>query len=576
MTDTTDTPKAPPTREQTARAEIGRTRVSPAVARTLAACFLVVIVAVPAARFACELLADASRLPQPLEAFRLLPAAVRAYQHKGGSTVENVLAANAATLRNIDHFAAALEDGSPQDRFLRPHVQAYMTCWAGLGTEQAYVGRQGWLFYRPDIDHVTGAGFLDRRHLAWRRVEGNEYTAPPQGDPRKAILQFHARLGRQGIRLVVVPTPLKPMIHGEKFSSRFDARGGVQANPSFEQFRQALEAAGVLVFDPAPILAEARARTGRDQFLRCDTHWTPEAMDLVAARLARFVAGRVELVPYRLRLARAAETVSGAGDIAAMLGLPDGRRLFGPQTVEIRPVLDTGGTLLWRPRKDAAVLLLGDSFTNVYSLEAMGWGHTAGLAEQLSFHMKRPIDRIARNDDGAFATRAALVRELAAGRDRLAGKKVVIWQFAARELSAGDWKLIDMTVGKPRPSNFIVLEAGSTRVVTATVSDVSPVPRPGSVPYRDHICQIHLTDLEDESGKPIPGREALVFMWSMRSKVLTPAGRYRQGQSVRLRIRAWEGVPERLHGRVNRSEFDDDEIADILGAPLCWGEEVRP
>ena len=30
--------------------------------------------------------------------------------------------------------------------------------------------------------------------------------------------------------------------------------------------------------------------------------------------------------------------------------------------------------------------------------------------------------------------------------DRLADKKVVVWQFAARELAVGDWKLLDMTL----------------------------------------------------------------------------------------------------------------------------------
>jgi hypothetical protein len=89
-------------------------------------------------------------------------------------------------------------------------------------------------------------------------------------------------------------------------------------------------------------------------------------------------------------------------------------------------------------------LLLGDSFTNVFSLEGMGWGAAAGLAPQLALALARPLDVIAQNDSGAFVTRQALARELAAGNDRLAGKRVVIWEFAARELSAGDWKRIEL------------------------------------------------------------------------------------------------------------------------------------
>ena len=86
------------------------------------------------------------------------------------------------------------------------------------------------------------------------------------------------------------------------------------------------------------------------------------------------------------------------------------------------------------------MLLLGDSFTNIYSLASMGWCDSAGLADQLSYSLGRPLDRIVQNDDGAFATRALLQR---AGPERLAGKRVVVWQFAARELVSGDWKVIE-------------------------------------------------------------------------------------------------------------------------------------
>jgi alginate O-acetyltransferase complex protein AlgJ len=60
------------------------------------------------------------------------------------------------------------------------------------------------------------------------------------------------------------------------------------------------------------------------------------------------------------------------------------------------------------------------------------------LVEQLSYVLRRPIDRIVQNDDGAFATRAMLSQS---GSDRLGGKRVVIYQFAARELAFGDWRL---------------------------------------------------------------------------------------------------------------------------------------
>lgn len=72
----------------------------------------------------------------------------------------------------------------------------------------------------------------------------------------------------------------------------------------------------------------------------------------------------------------------------------------------------------------------------------MGWGEGAGLAEHLAYHLGQPIDWIARNDAGAYATREMLSSQMAQGRNRLAGKRVVVWQFAARELAVGDWRSV--------------------------------------------------------------------------------------------------------------------------------------
>jgi alginate O-acetyltransferase complex protein AlgJ len=128
-----------------------------------------------------------------------------------------------------------------------------------------------------------------------------------------------------------------------------------------------------------------------------------------------------------------------------MLKLPDDQALFLPQSVTVEQVQDGSGAP-WEPDAKADVLLLGDSFTNIFTLEGMGWGVSAGLGPQLALALRRPLDVIAQNDSGAFATRQALARELGAGSDRLAGKRVVVWQFASRELSVGDWKLMDYTL----------------------------------------------------------------------------------------------------------------------------------
>jgi alginate O-acetyltransferase complex protein AlgJ len=291
-----------------------------------------------------------------------------------------------------------------------------------------------------------------------------------------------------------MPTPVKPVVHPEMFSSRYASRAEPLQNASHPRFREELaapakffgrfetllaagrdmpeararrqwfwplrrafagleparaelERAPVLVFDPAAELVRAARASGRPQYLATDTHWRPEAMGLVARRLAAFVRENVKLpdVP-RQAWRREQLAVKGLGDIAVMMKLPAGQRLYPPETAELGQLYLGQGEAQrqWRPEVAADVLLLGDSFSNIYSAAGMGWGEDAGLAEQLSFELGRPVDALVRNDSGAYATREMLSRELARGFDRLAGKRVVIWQFAARELAIGDWRMLDV------------------------------------------------------------------------------------------------------------------------------------
>jgi alginate O-acetyltransferase complex protein AlgJ len=323
-------------------------------------------------------------------------------------------------------------------RTLRPPAQLVLSSRTGAGNERVYIGREGWLFYRHDVEYLTNRGFLVPDVLSRRIAAASELDAPPQPDPRPAILAFHRELQAQGITLILMPTPVKPGIHPEKLNA--SARPSDQAiqNASFVEFTTWATANGLACFDPAPILVTAR-QSG-PQYLATDTHWRPEAMELVAERLAAFVEQRVSLPtasPTGFTIDE--REISNMGDTLAMLDLPANQQAFAQDRVLISRVLLPDGSA-WRSDRAADVLLLGDSFSNIYSLASMGWGDAAGFAEHLSYALDRPLDRIVQNDDAAFATREMLRR---GGAERLTGKRVVIWQFAARELASGDWKVIE-------------------------------------------------------------------------------------------------------------------------------------
>src|SRR4051812_21041629 len=116
-------------------------------------------------------------------------------------------------------------------------------------------------------------------------------------------------------------------------------------------------------------------------------------MEQVSKDLAHFVSGLVPLPPPATVPVQHAvpQPMSRVGDIVDMLKLPDDQTVFQPQSVTVHQVQDAEGNP-WQSDTAADVLLLGDSFSNIFSLEGMGWGEAAGLGPQLSLALGRPLD----------------------------------------------------------------------------------------------------------------------------------------------------------------------------------------
>jgi hypothetical protein len=619
-------------REEAAAVEIGRTTITRAQQYVLALFLLTVIYTVPLVqqakdtqRFLAGAPDRASAWPACFEIFSRIPKVFDVL--KGGvpgpgddvrpTQIGRLFDANSTMLRDINAYEDALADDSFLTKTILPHAQGFLTAALQAGNEKAYPGRGGWLFYRPDIDSLTGRGFLDEKILAARARSGSEWQRAPQPDPLIAIHQFHQQLAERGIRLVVMPTPVKPSIHPHQFAAHGEIGLSMPVhNPSYLQFEaelmdpqklftryasfldeydqlsdsrsrcswkyplaEALQRLVVrqenvpdqkiLYFNPSPLLL-SRAPDS-PQYLATDTHWRPEAARAVAQDLARFLSDGIELPPVDYPVTEETAPISNLGDIAGMLRLPDGQTTYPQEEVSVNRIQVNG--MDWRSDPTSDVLLLGDSFSNIYSLEEMGWGASAGFAEQLSAALKRPVDTLIRNDAGAHATREMLSRELARGNDRLAGKRVVIWQFAERELAVGDWRVdrSPMIVANSGPGHFLDVPPGPSITVRGMVQEASPAPRPGEVPYEDHVIYLHLTDLQVKDGPHLDDTHVLVAIMSMRKNVLTPAAQIRPGREIELRLRNYEEVddPFQVSG-LNSAELDSETAYEI---PV-WGETL--
>ena len=426
-------------REEIALIEVGHTTVSPSLARACVVAFVAMIMSAPLIEvvLAGRITGDASRTPWSILAALPRDVATGLWALPGEGAWARIIAANRTTLANLTSFESSLEDGSTLGRSLRPPAQLAMTRWLGAGNERVYPGREGWLFYRPDVEYLTGRGFLEPAALARRSRSGSERTTAIEPDPRKALLQLKSELDARGIALIVMPIPVKPTIHPGELAAPYRDRSTPLENPSHAALLEDLARAGLLVLDVSASLANAALAA--TQYLATDTHWRPESMELAAEALTAFIARHVSLpaVPdpgYRVERVEMQST----GDIVRMLDLPGDQTLYPTESVWLRRVLESDRQP-WRPSRNADVLVLGDSFSNIYSLASMGWGDAAGLVAQVSYLLRRPVDRVVQNDQGAFATRSMLRQP---GVDRLAGKRVVIYEFAARELAFGDWQIL--------------------------------------------------------------------------------------------------------------------------------------
>lgn len=465
--------------------------------------------------------------------------------------------ANRAALAGIEEFESSLEDSSQLVAAVRPATLDALLRFGGAGSEEAYVGRDGWLFYRPDVDALA----LSRRADAANAAEG--------------LASWAADLAERGVRLVFLPLPGKAAIHPEQLAVRGNEFAAPLVPRGLESFSADVAAAwqkvagerglpadaAPVVLDPASLLWQRKADGA--QFLRTDSHWTPDAMTAVAEQTAASIADLLGLalpaVPTSM-----VEEMRGTGDTAAMMELPEGSPFREVQSVAVTPVRNADGSS-WQPDRASPVLVVGDSYTNIYSAADLGWGASAGFAEQLSRLFGFDVDRLSRNDAGARSAREMVAAEAAKNPDWLAGKKVVIWPLAMREVAAGDWSAVKWPEARST-EEFLVVGPGQSRNITATVAAVGPLPQPGDTPYADYLTAVHLTGIDDT------GAQAVVYVRTMKDRQLLPTEALRPGSKVRAKLLSHEERADELDS-LNRGELED--VALLVETPN-FAEWISP
>ncbi len=461
------------------------------------------------------------------------------------------------TRNTLREFEKRLTQASGLQQYFQPRVQALLTEAGRFGNEKVTVGKNGWLYYTPGLQYLFGRPVLDPQVLAARAksMVDKDGVTDPHPNPLPALQQLADDCRKWGIHLIVVPMPDKAQFVPDPLGST-----GQLQNPDFEVFAESLEARGVEV---------VRIRRGNytGQFLKQDTHWTPTLMDEVAKQLANRAAKWLTPSAVAPKFQTEKRTVSNFGDLVDLLKLPRSQQLYPPEQVVIEQVQDTASTA-------ADVLLLGDSFSLIYSSNLLNWGESAGLGEHLALHLNRQVDRIAVNGSAATGVRQELLR--AASEGRLTPKKVIIYEFTIRDLASGDWRPIPLM--DPPKLEVPVLPKVITKlsppiktdpvIVRGTIEFLSPAIDPANAPYKEALQfgKVRITGVE--SGK-YAGRYAVVVFRAMEERKLLVGGQHRQGDSVHLQL-----VPLSQATAEIRSMQRSDETTDYDLTPMFVVKEL--
>ncbi len=541
-------------REEAALRELGATRTGDRARWLLILGFLLTIIAIPILQTWREIRHSKSGHPSVLSSF--IAAFSRASSCGQGfiscGFIPALSAASHSLKEDLHGFEKSLEKGSVLTHRFLPGFQWFATKYLNLGNEKVFLGRDGWLYYRPDVDYLTAGAF------PLTSPESPESSGGRQYSPIPALKAFRDDLAGRGITLLVVPVPVKPMIEPEHLAVPALKVPEPLQNASYAVFVEKLHSLGIEVIDLTSLLRNRKESTGKAQYLQRDTHWTPDAMEAVAELLAERLRARSPGdFPGSSLPPAGSITVHQAGDLAGMLDLPRSAPLFADQEVGIRPVRNPDGTH-WQPDPTSPVLLLGDSFARIFSAEDLHWGRDAGLAERLSEKLGRNIDVLAINAGGSSQVRQSLARS----PDRLEGKKFLLYEFSMRDLSGGDWKVIP--IPEARRSNPRQEPPGDLVSASGVIAEISEIPPPGSNPYKDFVRSLHLKEV-----KGCAASDVLVFVQAIRKGSSTGAASLKAGDRVTLHLTPWEKV-EGQYGSLNRSELQGAS-ADL--PDLYWSND---
>lgn len=327
------------------------------------------------------------------------------------------------------NWADDLARDSVVGSLVRRYYQFALTTGLKEGSAKVLVGRDQWLFLREDLNLSAGTAILNERlDPGKRKVEADH------PDSLAVIRAYDGLLRARGIHLVVLPVPPGTVLYPEKIWPGYPAEAGPAWAPDYAAWKDKLRKAGVDVLDVTEELW--RERNGESPvWLQNNTHWSPRGVELTADAIARHIRPMIDSYTARTYQPRLVDHLAES-DLAPMLDLPRSD-LYPPVPCKVRQILEDGRFA--SGNDDSRVLLLGDSYSFIYSGRDPDDASGADLGRQIMFRLGTDVQVIAyRGDDPS-----RLRWRLGFHGPCLDAKKVVIWEFTTRYLhDPVTWKYI--------------------------------------------------------------------------------------------------------------------------------------
>jgi alginate O-acetyltransferase complex protein AlgJ len=282
-----------------------------------------------------------------------------------------------------------------------------------------HMGNNGWWFLSSELKHLQTA---------------TETTGHPDNTVISAIGDFDKYLNSLGIQLLVVPIPEKSLVRMDQILPTSDLQAGKNYSQATGRYISALSAAGVDVLDLSnQLIAEVASESthGDPVYCKNDSHYTSRTANLIATWICEHVK---KSMPQLIQNNDASPILGSKKEITIQGDLCQKT----PETLQVVEVTSPTSSLTPNATpKDSAMVLMGDSHCLVFSSGGDMLAKGAGLPDYLGMEFGTMPTLVAQRG-GAKNSRIEFIRKSRKNKDFLGNVKLVVWCFAARELTQGD------------------------------------------------------------------------------------------------------------------------------------------